>query len=78
MRPKAKHEAIQWDVGGKHKPKTKPKDIEFGDDDWGEDLSYIAWATDIICPFDVGAPVFLLQEHTLDEEYRDPEHEEFL
>eukprot|EP00975_Prorocentrum_lima_P062590 12886468-Prorocentrum_lima.AAC.1 len=29
-------------------------------------------------PFDVGAPVFLVQEHTLEEEHRYPEQDEFL
>eukprot|EP00975_Prorocentrum_lima_P047125 9853979-Prorocentrum_lima.AAC.1 len=52
--------------------------MEFGDDDCGEDLSSIAWVADITCPFDFGAPVFLLREHMLEEEYRDPESEAFL
>eukprot|EP00975_Prorocentrum_lima_P009422 2004268-Prorocentrum_lima.AAC.1 len=29
-------------------------------------------------PIDFGAPVYLLQEHTLAEEHRDPDHEAFL
>eukprot|EP00975_Prorocentrum_lima_P035365 7426699-Prorocentrum_lima.AAC.1 len=32
MQQKAKHEAINLYVGEKHMPKTKPEDIEFGDD----------------------------------------------
>eukprot|EP00975_Prorocentrum_lima_P027046 5688804-Prorocentrum_lima.AAC.1 len=77
MQQKATHEAIKSDTGEKHKPNTKPKHIEFGNDDCGEDLLSIAWVTDITCPFDFGAPVFLPQEHTLGEEHRDPEHEAF-
>eukprot|EP00975_Prorocentrum_lima_P039295 8258206-Prorocentrum_lima.AAC.1 len=44
----------------------------------GKDLSSIAWVEDISCPFDFGAPVPLLQEHTLEEEYSDPDTDEFL
>eukprot|EP00975_Prorocentrum_lima_P032935 6916255-Prorocentrum_lima.AAC.1 len=61
MRQPATHETIKLETGEKHKPETKPKDIEVGDDDCGEDLSSIAWVADISCPFDVGAPVLLLQ-----------------
>eukprot|EP00975_Prorocentrum_lima_P006089 1315071-Prorocentrum_lima.AAC.1 len=35
------------------------------------------WA-DITRPFECGAPVFLLREHSLEEEYQDPVHEAFL
>eukprot|EP00975_Prorocentrum_lima_P059228 12418183-Prorocentrum_lima.AAC.1 len=78
MRQKAKEEAIKLEIGEKYIPKSKPKHIEFGNDDCGEDLSSIAWVTDITCPFDVGAPVFLHREHTLEEEHHDPEHEVLL
>eukprot|EP00975_Prorocentrum_lima_P021264 4477643-Prorocentrum_lima.AAC.1 len=75
MIQKAKQEAVKLETGEKYKPKTKPKNIEFGNDDCGEDLSSIAWVEDISCPFYFGAPVFLLQEHTLEEEYTDPDKE---
>eukprot|EP00975_Prorocentrum_lima_P038727 8133855-Prorocentrum_lima.AAC.1 len=65
MRHRAKEEAIKLQIGEKYKPKSKPKQLEFGDDDCGEDRSSIAWVADIIWPFDFGAPVFLLREHTL-------------
>eukprot|EP00975_Prorocentrum_lima_P007775 1665212-Prorocentrum_lima.AAC.1 len=41
-------------------------------------MSSIAWVTDITCPFEFVAPVFLLQEPALEEEHRDPEHEAVL
>eukprot|EP00975_Prorocentrum_lima_P058043 12175542-Prorocentrum_lima.AAC.1 len=41
-------------------------------------MSSIAWVTNTTCMCDVGAPVLLLQEHTLEEEHRDPGHEAFL
>eukprot|EP00975_Prorocentrum_lima_P041319 8681418-Prorocentrum_lima.AAC.1 len=52
--------------------------MAFGDDDCGEDLSSIARVADITYPFDFGAPVFLLREHTLERVNQDPEHEAFL
>eukprot|EP00975_Prorocentrum_lima_P062809 12887720-Prorocentrum_lima.AAC.1 len=64
MRPKEKQEAVKLETGEKYKPKTKPKNIEFGNDDCGQDVPSIAWVEDISCPFDFGAPVFLLQEQT--------------
>eukprot|EP00975_Prorocentrum_lima_P064452 12897658-Prorocentrum_lima.AAC.1 len=75
MRQEAEHEAVKLELGEKHKPKTKPEDIKFGDDDCGEDMSSIAWVEELPCPCYVGAPVYLLQEHTLAEDYRDPEHD---
>eukprot|EP00975_Prorocentrum_lima_P070393 12931743-Prorocentrum_lima.AAC.1 len=33
IRQYAKEEAVKLEVGEKYKPKTKPKHIEFGDDD---------------------------------------------
>eukprot|EP00975_Prorocentrum_lima_P007141 1533551-Prorocentrum_lima.AAC.1 len=50
---------------------------ELSNDDCGEDLPSIAWVADIACPFDFGAPVFLLQEHPLEVEHHD-QHEAFL
>eukprot|EP00975_Prorocentrum_lima_P044102 9248418-Prorocentrum_lima.AAC.1 len=41
-------------------------------------MSSIAWVADITCPFNFGAPVLLLQEHSLEAEHHDPEHEAFL
>eukprot|EP00975_Prorocentrum_lima_P070696 12933609-Prorocentrum_lima.AAC.1 len=66
MRQKAKQEAVKLEIGEKYKPKTKPENIEFGNDDCGEDVSCIAWVEDISCPCDFGAPVFLFKEHTLE------------
>eukprot|EP00975_Prorocentrum_lima_P044412 9308005-Prorocentrum_lima.AAC.1 len=59
MRQKAKEAAIKLGTAEKYVPKSKPKHIEFGDDNGGEDLSSIAWVADITWPFDFGAPVFL-------------------
>eukprot|EP00975_Prorocentrum_lima_P050653 10607603-Prorocentrum_lima.AAC.1 len=75
MRQKAKEEAIKLEIGDQYKHKSKPKHIEHGNHDCGEDLSSIARVADITCPFDFGALVFLLREHTLEEEHHDPEHE---
>eukprot|EP00975_Prorocentrum_lima_P063553 12892222-Prorocentrum_lima.AAC.1 len=36
----------------KYVPKSKPKHIEFGEDDCGEDLSSIAWVDTVECPYD--------------------------
>eukprot|EP00975_Prorocentrum_lima_P009752 2077587-Prorocentrum_lima.AAC.1 len=55
-RQKAKEAAIKLETGQKYVPKPKPKHIEFGNDDCGEDLSSIAWVDAIECPYDHGAP----------------------
>eukprot|EP00975_Prorocentrum_lima_P061166 12823034-Prorocentrum_lima.AAC.1 len=39
--------------------KSKPKHIELGNDDCGEDLSSIAWVDAIKCTYDHGAPTYL-------------------
>eukprot|EP00975_Prorocentrum_lima_P006803 1464166-Prorocentrum_lima.AAC.1 len=44
----------------------------------GEDFTSIAWADTIYCPYDYGAPVYVVQEHSLEPENYDPEHELFL
>eukprot|EP00975_Prorocentrum_lima_P037777 7946926-Prorocentrum_lima.AAC.1 len=43
MRQKATQEAVKLNTGEKYKPKTKPKNIEFGNDGCGEDLPSIDW-----------------------------------
>eukprot|EP00975_Prorocentrum_lima_P063381 12891153-Prorocentrum_lima.AAC.1 len=43
MRQKAKEAVIKLETGKKHVPKSKPKYIEVGDDDCGEDFTSIAW-----------------------------------
>eukprot|EP00975_Prorocentrum_lima_P070645 12933304-Prorocentrum_lima.AAC.1 len=47
---KAKAKAVKLEAGEKYKPISKPKHIEFGDDDCGEDFSSIAWIENITCP----------------------------
>eukprot|EP00975_Prorocentrum_lima_P063653 12892798-Prorocentrum_lima.AAC.1 len=39
VRQKAKEAAVKVEAGEKYVLKSKPKHIEFGDDDCGEDLS---------------------------------------
>eukprot|EP00975_Prorocentrum_lima_P028173 5922436-Prorocentrum_lima.AAC.1 len=43
----SEEEAVNLETGEKYKPKTKPKNIEFGSDDCWEDMSSIAWVEDI-------------------------------
>eukprot|EP00975_Prorocentrum_lima_P044044 9236180-Prorocentrum_lima.AAC.1 len=42
MRQKANQEAVTLETVEQYKPTTKPKNIEFGNDDCGEDVSSIA------------------------------------
>eukprot|EP00975_Prorocentrum_lima_P021825 4597794-Prorocentrum_lima.AAC.1 len=78
MRQKAKEAAIKLETGKKDVPKSKPKHIEFGDDDCGEDYTSIAWVDTVSCPFDHGAPAYLVQELSLEPEDYDSDHELFL